>query len=228
MFKDNKYTKWYFELINNSKKRNIVGYCEIHHIIPRALGGADTAVNLARLTAREHFVCHLLLTKMTQGYEQKLMEFAVGKFIQVSPFQNRKFTSWEYNKIRENISKARTGKKHTEETRKKMSKNMKGRIPWNKGMTGIVHSEESNRKRSNTLKGKSITEEHRKKISLGKTGKSAGMKGKKHSDETRLKMSQSMKGTRGPQKRIESCPTCNKESVTIRHIKFCKITKVNT
>jgi hypothetical protein len=223
MFKDNKYTKWYFKIIVNSKQRNITNYCEIHHIIPRSLGGSDENNNLAKLTAREHFVCHLLLTKMTAGHEQKLMQFAVGKFIQIAPTQDRKFTSWEYKKIRENISKARTGRKHSEETKKKMSRNMKGRIPWNKGITGLVHSAESNKKRSETLKGKSISETHRKNISLGKIGKSSGMKGKTHSNETKEKMSKNMKGPRGPQQREEFCPNCNKQDVTYRHIKYCKV-----
>jgi len=223
MFIDNKYTRWYFKIINNAKMRTITGYVENHHIIPRSLGGLDTSNNLVKLSPREHFVCHLLLPKMTTGYEQKLMQFAVDKFIQISPFQDRKFTSWEYKKIRENISSARTGRKHSEETKRKMSENMKGRIPWNKGKTGFTHSEESNKKRSLALKGKPITEEHKNKISLGKIGKSSGMKGKFHSDETKRKMSENMKGCRGPQKRIDKCPICNKEYVTTRHINFCKV-----
>lgn len=39
-------------------------YGEIHHIIPRCLGGADSKNNLIRITAREHFICHALLAEM--------------------------------------------------------------------------------------------------------------------------------------------------------------------
>ena len=45
-----------------------------HHIIPKSLGGSDDACNLVSLTAREHFVCHLLLTKMlTDGNRHKMV-----------------------------------------------------------------------------------------------------------------------------------------------------------
>lgn len=36
----------------------------VHHIVPRSEGGSDDASNLVRLTAREHYVAHLLLAKI--------------------------------------------------------------------------------------------------------------------------------------------------------------------
>lgn len=77
MYLDNKYTGWYNTIIENSKNRNISGYTEKHHIIPRSLGGTDDSSNLAILTAREHFICHLLLTKMTTGNDRYKMCFAL-------------------------------------------------------------------------------------------------------------------------------------------------------
>ena len=112
---DNKYKKWYNNIVDHAKNRNLEGYTENHHIVPKSLGGTDDATNLIRLTAREHFICHLLLTKFTTGYDKKLMNFALGKFIQNSPLQQRTFNSWEYSKIRESISNARTGHKHSKE-----------------------------------------------------------------------------------------------------------------
>ena len=66
MFLENKYTKWYKEIISQAKTNvnNNEIYTEKHHIIPRCLGGDSSTNNLVRLTAREHFICHLLLTKM--------------------------------------------------------------------------------------------------------------------------------------------------------------------
>ena len=37
---------------------------EWHHIVPVSLGGTNSASNLVRLTAREHWVAHQLLLKM--------------------------------------------------------------------------------------------------------------------------------------------------------------------
>tara|TARA_R110000851_G_scaffold27532_1_gene77269 strand:- start:409 stop:1137 length:729 start_codon:yes stop_codon:yes gene_type:complete len=61
-----KYSKWYWAIIDKRKGNAPEGYSEKHHIVPRSFGGGDLEANLVRLTAREHFICHLLLTKMFQ------------------------------------------------------------------------------------------------------------------------------------------------------------------
>lgn len=58
---DNKYTKWYFSIINSALNRNTTGYKERHHILPKSIVSNNNVVNL---TAREHYICHLLLPKM--------------------------------------------------------------------------------------------------------------------------------------------------------------------
>jgi hypothetical protein len=67
MFADNKYTRIYYQLIqkrtNEVLSKNNV-YCESHHIIPKSLGGSNDESNLINLLPREHFIAHLLLTKM--------------------------------------------------------------------------------------------------------------------------------------------------------------------
>ncbi len=79
MFIDNKYTKWYYEIISRAKTRTLApGYSEDHHIIPTCLGGTNKLENLVTLTPREHFVCHLLLTKMTVGQHKYKMGFALS------------------------------------------------------------------------------------------------------------------------------------------------------
>lgn len=61
------YQKIYDNLIyhrkNNILSKNIC-YCETHHIIPRCIGGNDTEDNLVKLTAREHYIAHLLLRRI--------------------------------------------------------------------------------------------------------------------------------------------------------------------
>lgn len=222
-FVDNKYTKWYYAIISAAQHRQIIGYVEKHHIVPRSIGGSDLENNLVCLTAREHFICHLLLTKMTIGHHRELMKFAVGKFIQAAPGQHRSFTSWEYQIIREHISMARTGKKHSDVTKKKMSEKAKGRIPWNKGVVGIVHSQESNQKRSATMKGRSISIEHKAKISNSKYGKPSGMLGKQHplkgtkgnwqhSEETKKKLSDQKRGVPLSAEHVENLTIANRIS----------------
>lgn len=189
MFLDNKYSKWYSSIINNAKDRNLIGYTEKHHIIPKSLGGNNKQSNLVKLTAREHFLCHLLLVKMTVGDNKRKMQFAVGKFIQVSPYQNRKFTSWEYKKIRENLSCSRKGISRTEETCKKISEKLMGKTPHNKGQIGVITQTEEFKKNLSVLySGKTYEERYgdnraaeiKTKIATSKLGKPSGMLGKSH------------------------------------------------
>ncbi len=62
------YKKLYDRIISNAQSlkqdRLIEGYTENHHIIPDSLGGSRKSTNMVRLTAREHFICHYLLTKI--------------------------------------------------------------------------------------------------------------------------------------------------------------------
>jgi hypothetical protein len=54
----------YDRIIEGSIKREILGYSELHHIVPKCIGGNNNKENIARLTAKEHFVCHLLLCEI--------------------------------------------------------------------------------------------------------------------------------------------------------------------
>ena len=68
MFLENKYTKCYYKIIDRALSREIDSkkYYEKHHIVPKSLGGDNSKSNLVYLSAKEHFVCHLLLTKMAR------------------------------------------------------------------------------------------------------------------------------------------------------------------
>ena len=150
MYLQNKYTLWYYSIIQHAIERSkIETYTERHHIIPKSLGGTNNSDNLVRLTAREHFVCHYLLTKMTQGYERVKMLHALGKFVQNNHLQQRDITSRRYEIARKAIIEARIGTK-----RPGIGGVKKGSIPWNKGIAQGKHSEESNKSRSITMKSK--------------------------------------------------------------------------
>lgn len=51
---------------------------EVHHIIPRSMGGTNDKTNLVKLTYREHFLAHLLLYKI---HRNKEMAFALGRML---------------------------------------------------------------------------------------------------------------------------------------------------
>lgn len=58
----------YQRLIAKAKARVCPdGYVEHHHILPKALGGSDDSSNLVALTAKEHFLAHVLLAKIHGG-----------------------------------------------------------------------------------------------------------------------------------------------------------------
>lgn len=83
IFEKNKYTSWYNQLViaaksqERSKKDE---YFESHHIVPKSLGGSDEDDNLILLTPREHFIAHLLLTKMVDDTQSRIkMEWALHR-----------------------------------------------------------------------------------------------------------------------------------------------------
>lgn len=47
-------------------------YTEVHHVNPVCLGGDNESSNLIRLTAREHFIAHRLLSKIHPNSEELL------------------------------------------------------------------------------------------------------------------------------------------------------------
>ena len=84
MFSTNKYTVWYYSLVHKvvgeRRVRTRPWQYQEHHIIPGCLGGGDEKDNLVLLTPREHYLCHLLLTRMTSGRDKSKMVFAFFRF----------------------------------------------------------------------------------------------------------------------------------------------------
>lgn len=101
------YEKIYYDIINNRLKNPYDGYTENHHIIPRSLSGADDDSNLVKLNAREHFICHLLLTKIhdfrtTAG--KKMVKAFMMMLCCKSKNQDRYISSKEFKILREKFS----------------------------------------------------------------------------------------------------------------------------
>lgn len=183
MFKNNKYHTWYNNIIDRAKSRTISGYKENHHIIPRSLGGNNTSDNIVALTAKEHYIVHLLLPYMViDPVHQRKMWGALRCMSKMVYKTHKRYVGSArfYEKARENtdfgagnrgriqteeekIKRANSLKGHTtkEETKKKIglaNSRFKGRTPWNKGLKTGPQTEEDRKKKSDALKGKKKSE----------------------------------------------------------------------
>jgi hypothetical protein len=140
MYLQNKYTRIYYMIIEHAQSRNISGYTEKHHIIPRSMGGTNKKDNLVALTGREHFICHLLLAKMTQGLDRSKMVLAVFKLMGKGKREHTNIikSSRSYEKLKTELS-AIVSKQHKGRKRpprsieycEKMRQAKKGENAWN-------------------------------------------------------------------------------------------------
>ena len=185
MFKENKYTNLYNMLIERSVERNWKkAPCrERHHIIPQSLCGSNDKTNLVYITPREHFICHWLLIKMTEGDNRSKMLYALMAMRAENNLQHRyksRVTSRVYEKYRI---------EHAENHSKLMkSKNL---IPWNKGGVEIT-----DKHRKNLIEA-ALQREPKSKETIDRWKKARA--GYKHSDETKLKQSLASTGKlKGP------------------------------
>ena len=103
------YSKIYRKIIDHRKNNPYNGYVERHHILPKSLGGTNSLDNLVDLTAREHFLCHLLLTKMyrvnTPEYFKMIKAFMMMLTCK-SENQQRVLNSKRYEFLRTEFSEA--------------------------------------------------------------------------------------------------------------------------
>jgi hypothetical protein len=208
------YRKIHDDIISFRKKNPIPKdeYGENHHIIPKCFGGLNTKDNLVRLSAREHFIVHLLLVRLYPkgSIERHKMLYAI-KRLRYSKSSNNKpditITSklYEYHRSefsnmmskhmkelprsdewKSNISAAKIGNKHSEETVAKCSESTKEK--W---------KDPTYREKQQKSKiGSKHTEERKAKIGLGR-------RGKLHSEETKAKI----RATKAMRKTLKSIDT---------------------
>lgn len=186
------YQAVYNSLIEKAQTRiSQDGYTERHHIIPKSLGGGDEQSNLVRLTAREHFVAHLLLAKI---YGEKMI-YAAWMMMNAN---KKKYNNRQYAWVREQFVSLQTyqmtGTTRSDETKRKMSEVAKNKQKTEKhcqniseGRKGIVFSEDTKNKMSISHTGKKQSPETVSK----RVAKNIG---KKRSDETKQKMSKAQSG----------------------------------
>jgi len=103
-----KYTSWYIALIKSASILTPSGYTEKHHIIPKSFNTLienNTIIgikeNIVILTARQHFIAHLLLLKMFNNpVMKKKMNYAFFQLRRCNKYQKRYLTSRLYEIIK--------------------------------------------------------------------------------------------------------------------------------
>lgn len=157
IFLNNKYSVLYDKLIARARNRKLSGYVERHHIIPRSMGGGSFE-NIVELTAREHFICHALLVKMTEGDAQYKMVNALMWMCVSSPDHSRYVNSRLYNSARHIVSLMRRDPILDHSRRKKISLS-------HKALPKKTLTEEWKRRIGESSKGRHHTTEHKQHMS---------------------------------------------------------------
>ena len=174
------YKRVYYNIIKNRKLNPLTNdeYGEIHHIIPKSLGGNDGG-NLIKLTAREHFICHALLAEMYEfeSYEWYKMNHAFMMMKSISSNQQRYINSRLYEIKRKDFSKVMSynqsgirnsqyGITKSDETKNKIKESIHKRL----GIVDGLSSKERNKLKSSidrenhTINGIFINKQRRNTI----------------------------------------------------------------
>ena len=99
----------YLKFINYCKNIEFDCYTETHHIIPRSFNGTNDNSNLIKLSARHHYIAHLLLARATNSPKMikalHKMIYSTTGYVQ----RNYKITSRVYAYVREEHAKIVSG-----------------------------------------------------------------------------------------------------------------------
>jgi len=204
IFVNNKYLHWYEQLTAQSSTE---GYLEKHHIVPKSIVPNNGIVSL---TARQHYIAHLLLIRCVNPIYRKKMLYAITA-MKMRTAKNTKFNArlFEKLKIEANISRssALKGRTHTPEARAK--------IKAHRALQVI--SEETKLKMSLARKGRKNSAEAIEKTRQAHIGS-------KRSEETKQRLRESRKSY----PRL-TCEHCRKTSVTVNYNRWhgpnCKTIK---
>jgi hypothetical protein len=197
---------------SENRQRHQGTYYENHHINPKCLGGNNDKENLVLLTAREHYICHKLLTYIYNGNPE-----LVYAFFRMTFNKNVKhhLTSRDYMYAKE----LRSITPMSKEQKEKLSESHKGKISFFKGKTyeEIYGKEKSKKLKQNSSKsrlgkislkrGTTLTKQQIEKIIHTLTGK-------KQSKETIDKRVKKIKGLK--RKRI-ICVYCSQDFSVSTH-----------
>lgn len=175
----------YFSLIEKAKTQLTESYCEKHHIIPKCLGGSNDESNLIKLTARQHFIAHLLLTKMVDGQQKYKLYNAFSKMLSVSKDHKARYMPssklYDYSKkLMADYMKNNNPAKRND-VKEKMKENNWTKSERAEEIKKIISLKKTGKKLN-------LTEEQKKLRSEKRVGEKNGMYGKTHSKEVRDKL----------------------------------------
>ena len=203
IFIENKYTRWYYAIVNNSKMRNNDG-THRHHIIPESFfinrirkgppgwieGNPDDLDNIVYLSPREHFVCHKLLVKMTQGKAKAKMYHALQ--FMLAKDNGYTMSAKQYESLHLGLSQSLKDRWTQEEKLNRSLLYSGVNNPfYGKHHTDITKQQASDRLRGKTyeeLYGEEKANELKKKVA--NAGEQNGFFGKQHSESTLLLLRQ--------------------------------------
>lgn len=153
--------------MERSFERELEGYSEKHHIIPKCMDGDDKPRNIAILTPEEHYLAHLLLVKI---YPDNLGLTYAAHMMGTTRTSNK-----AYGWLKRKRVSLQTGIPRSEETKRKMSETCMGRkmsdearANMSKAQKGRTHTDETKAKISNHNKGKKMSAEHIEKVASQK------------------------------------------------------------
>ena len=160
MVKNQHHYSRYQRFMDALNGQSIDGYCEVHHIVPRSLGGSNDKDNLISLTPRQHYIAHWMLWKACGGVAGRsfFMMSNLGKYGKVN--------STTYAQVRENYS---------EQVKQQMA--VKPNIPaftpehrekLRQAKLGKKRPEETRCKVANAQRGRKLSEETKRRISATK------------------------------------------------------------
>lgn len=163
------YKRIYDSLVERAVDRELEGYYETHHIIPRCMGGTDDATNLVKLTYREHFLAHWILHRLYPN--DKLLAYAFSAMRMDKYGHRSEWTpsSRQLEELKLASISARTGTPHSDETKEKISLALKKKMlcGWS-FPTGWKLSDDVKGKMRDAKLGRKLSEVEKRAISEGK------------------------------------------------------------
>ncbi len=149
----------YLTFIQKCQEVSVNGYTESHHILPRSMSGSNEPSNLIKLSARCHYIAHLLLAKATNHPKMikalHKMTFSVAGDVQ----RSYKISSRNYEYLRKAHAKVVSDYSKNTVVVKELATNIVKRIEkslfdqyknvkYQAISKGVKHSVESNLRRS--------------------------------------------------------------------------------